>query len=124
MVLDKGFFRLAYNTSLHSDCRVKVGAVVSRKVPISVGFNVIKTHPRYSNPNTMSSISVHAEMQAILGTWLDIHGCDIYVYRELDDGMPALARPCNMCYNVLKNRGIKKIYYTIDTSPYWKMERL
>jgi len=123
-MINKGFFRLARNTSLYSNCRVRVGAVISKKSPISVGFNVIRTHPLYSNPDTMATISIHAEMRALLSAWFDASGCDIYVYRELDNGSPALARPCNICYNVLKDRGIKKIYYTTDSPPYWRMERI
>lgn len=123
-MINKGFFRLARNTAPYSDCRIKVGAVISRKSPISVGFNVIRTHPRYSNPDETNTISIHAEMVALIRAGFDVGGCDIYVYRELDDGSPALARPCNLCYNELKKYGIKKIYYTIGEFPYWRCEKL
>lgn len=120
MKLQKGYFRLAKNVSKYSDCRVKIGAVISKKTPLSVGFNILTPHPKFIDFTT------HAEMKAILnlGMFRDINGCDIYVYRETDDGIPALARPCDSCYNILRMYGIKKIYYTIRVPPYWKCERI
>jgi deoxycytidylate deaminase len=122
-MLSKGYFRLARNTLPFSNCRVRVASVISRKSPIAVGFNIEKTHPRYSNPDESCTVSIHAEMVALIRAGFDVDGCDIYVYREAN-GMPALARPCNMCYNELKKFGIKKIYYSIGEAPFWKCEKL
>jgi len=121
-LLGKGFFRLARNTSLYSSHRVKVGAVISKKKPISVGFNIRRTHPVYSNPNDTNKEFIHAEMSALIHCRGDLHGADIYVYRETDDGKPALARPCKMCYNMLKDAGIRKMYYTTPVPPFWNCE--
>lgn len=123
-MISKGFFRLARNTSRYSNCRVQVGAVISKKSPISVGFNVVRTHPLYSNPDTMATISIHAEIVALISAGFDVRGCDIYVYRELDDGSPALAFSCSSCYNELKKFGVKKIYYTTNEPPFWRCVKL
>lgn len=123
-MLRKGYFRLAKNTLPYSNCRVRVSAVISKKSPISVGVNVEKTHPRYSNPNLTPTVSIHAEMSALICADYNVNGGEIYVYRELDDGSPALAFPCKRCYNVLKDFGIKKIFYTIGEPPFWKCERI
>jgi deoxycytidylate deaminase len=118
--INKGYFRLARNTSRYSECGVRVGAVIAKKSPISVGFNVNRTHPRYNNPDMSLGVSIHAEMAALISAGMKVDGCDIYVYRELDSGIPGLAKPCGMCYNELKKHGIKKIYYSIGEFPYWK----
>ena len=124
-LLRKGFFRLARNVSKYSNHRYKVGAVIAHKKPISVGFNIIKTHPRYSNPNITKSISIHAEASALLKSYDAIFKDSvIYIYRENLKGEPAIARPCRDCMKLLKNYGIKKIYYTIDRKPFWKEEKL
>ena len=123
-MLTRGFFRLARNTLSYSDCKIRVGAVISRKSPISVGFNVTKTHPSFCNPEIGCTMSIHAEMNALMRANFVVKGCDVYIYRELADGTPGLAKPCIMCYNVLKSKGIKRIYYTTSRPPYWRMERL
>jgi len=119
MEIGFGYFLLAKNVSKHSTMSPKVGAVVSRKKPISVGFNKLKP--------TFKRFSTHAEVDAILsagGRFYNLNNCEIYVYRETKDGKPALARPCENCLELIKEKGIKKMYYTIDSFPYWRSERL
>lgn len=121
-ILDKGFFRLARNASLNSNHRYKVGCViVVHGRPVSVGWNVIKTHPTYTNEEHPS---IHAEVKAIINARCDVTGGVAYVYRETRDGLPAIARPCDMCYNVLVEAGIKNVYYTVVCFPYWAKERI
>lgn len=122
--LGYGFFRLARNVSKYSNYPIKVGAVVVKKKPIGVGYNIKKTHPRFSNPENSIHSCIHAEMKAIMNCDLEVDGADMYIYRELKDGSPALARPCDLCYNVLKGYGIKTIYYSTNEFPYWRKERL
>jgi len=113
-----GYFKLAKNVSKYSTVSPKVGAVIARKKPISVGFN--KDKP------VMDNYSTHAEINAILtagGRFDDLDGCVIYVYRERN-GLPALSRPCDRCMEFIKEKGIKKVFYTINEPPYYIMERL
>lgn len=119
-----GLFRLAKNISRHSEYRIKIGAVlVKHGTPISIGFNKLKFHPKYSNPTKKT---IHAEMQAILSSGKEkIRNSEIFVYREFKrTGLPALARPCEDCILKLKEFGIKRIYYTTNEFPYWNVEKL
>ena len=42
------------------------------------------------------------------------------VYREDGDGNPVLAKPCENCQTIMKEFGIKKVYYSIPDSPYYE----
>lgn len=118
----KGYFFLARNVSKYSNMDKKLGAVIVRKKPISIGFNVDKSHPVMNG----WSWTTHAECRAIYnaGWFGKTDGCSIYVYREHADGTPALARPCEKCIGLLTFMGIKKMYYTVNEYPYWKCEKL
>lgn len=123
--LNVGYFRLAKNISKFSDHEKKVGAVLVKKKPISAASNKIKTHPKYSNPDTSIRGSVHAEIRAIINSGCDnLRGASIYVYREHKDGTPAYTRPCSFCLSVLEECGIQTIYYTTESYPFWKKEDL
>lgn len=37
---------------------------------------------------------------------------DIYLYREYKNGELALSRPCDSCYKLLSDLGIKHVFYT------------
>ena len=118
-------FKLAKNVSKYSNYPLQMGAViVDKNHPIAVGFNIKKTHPTFANPEITISGCIHAEIRAIMNCGFEVTGCDIYIYREHKDAVPALARPCEMCYNILKDYGIKRIFYTINEYPYYKVERI
>ena len=112
--MKKSWFRLACAAAKNSDHeRLKVGAVIVDKRPISVGCNKLKTHPIYANGDDWYSI--HAEMSALMNAGQDVTGCSIYVYRETAQGHLAMARPCDACLNALIDAGIKTIHYTTPT---------
>ena len=119
-----GYFKLARGISKNSDHRVQVGAVICNKKPISVACNSKKTHPIHANPYISIRSSVHAECRAIMGYNGNLRGSIIYVYRELKDGTPGLARPCNYCLTEMKRAGIMKMYYSIEEYPFYRMERI
>jgi len=115
------FFELAKKLSYKSDYPPhKLGAVVVRRNAIlGIGFNKTKTHPKAKTRFK----TIHAEMAAILNTQTeDLTGCSIYVYRETKDGKPALAKPCEYCLELIRQVGIKHIYYS-DTDGF-KYERI
>lgn len=123
--LNKGYFLLAKNISKYSDHRVKVGAVIARKKPISAASNKIGSHPRYANPEDSNRLSIHAEIRAIINSGCyDLEGSEIWVYRQHKNGETALSRPCSFCLSILRERGIRKIHYTIETYPFYKTEKL
>lgn len=119
-----GYFRIAKRIALHSEYRIQMGAVLVGKRPICSGFNKLKSHPTYANPEKHIKISIHAEIDCILKAKKDIRGSDIYVYREYRNGIPAIARPCENCILELRKAGIRKIFYSVSEFPYWKSETL
>ena len=93
----------------------QLGAVIFDKKGriLSVGHNWhTKTHPVISRINELKTM--HAECHAILGCRhkYDLTEANIFVYRELKNKQPALAKPCELCMKVIKLFGIKKIWYT------------
>lgn len=106
------FFKLCKKLLPHSEHpQHKHAAVISYKSDvISVGFNKMKTSPRVYHKWGR----IHAEAAAILAARTDLSGCDIYVYREKKDGTPAMSRPCPSCWLLLREVGIKRVYYSID----------
>jgi deoxycytidylate deaminase len=75
-----------------------------------------KSHPKTLDPWK----TIHAEFHALIGLSKgDSKGCVAYVYRETKDGKPANAKPCRTCEKALKLAGIKKVYYTLPTAPYY-----
>ena len=119
-ILNVGFFRLARNVSLKSKYRIRVGCVlVLHGNPISVGFNYLKSHPRFTS---LDSACIHAEISAIMSADTDLIGATAFIYRERKDGTLGLARPCNRCYRELWAVGVKRIYYS--TYEGYAMEKL
>lgn len=106
------FFDLAKKVSkLSNHHHHKIGSVIVRGSKIiSVGTNNIKTHPKSTHPH----FSLHSEMAAVLLAKQDLHGCEIYVYRETKDGIPAISRPCAYCFPFIREAGIKEVYYSIN----------
>lgn len=114
--MKKGYFQLARNVSRYSGMHPRLGAVIAKKKPVAVGFNVQKTHTDFD------TYSIHAEQKAVLNAGnIDLRGASIYVYRETKGGHPALSFPCEHCYELLKSRGIRKVYFTTSSYPYWNM---
>lgn len=118
------YFKHARNIAKMSDYpRHKIGCIVvyDNKI-IGMGFNSKKTHPlqkvynveRFSCDNTPHCM--HAEVHALAGlihnkaiNWKKV---SIYNYRETKDGCLAMSKPCPSCMKLIKDLGIKDIYYT------------
>jgi deoxycytidylate deaminase len=52
---------------------------------------------------------------AIIKAKQDLTGSSIYVYRETKNGALGLAKPCPSCREAIREAGINKVYYTIET---------
>lgn len=107
------YARKASLKSDHPDHRI--GAVLTNKRGhiISVGYNFHKkTHPIYNKIAPLKTL--HAEASVILGIRhiTDFKDTHLFVYRETADGKPAMSRPCVFCMQLIKNYGIKHIWYT------------
>ena len=122
---EKAFFRAAKSVSELSDYpKHKIGAVVvSKHRIISSGFNSnIKTHPLQKKYNQYrfaedSAHKCHAELSALLPLIkddVDLADASIFTYRKHKNGDLACSRPCKSCMELIKDVGIKKIFYTTE----------
>lgn len=104
-----------------------IGAVAIYKGSIvATAYNANKTSPlqakynvyRFKDSTTLDK--VHAEISLIqkirwkFGDSIDWSKVQIYLYREYKDGKLAPSRPCESCLTLIKELGIKKIYYTTE----------
>lgn len=119
----KSFFEAAEAMSKTSEFpRVHIGCVVTNGNHriISSGVNSTKTHPIQKKYNKErfdedTTHSLHAELDALLPLLkedIDFSKVEVYTYRELADGTMAMSRPCPSCMKLIKDLGIKNIYYT------------
>jgi deoxycytidylate deaminase len=116
-------FRFAIEEARLSEMQNKVGACLVVGKSVYKAHNKDKTHTIFANPDVHVRLSMHAEINALIRAALKADGGEIYVYRDLH-GRPALARPCEQCMPILKNAGVKRIYYSTGHFPFWKSEEL
>jgi deoxycytidylate deaminase len=101
------------------NCSFSVGAV------ITIGNRIIasaactaKTHPKNPKPFLRTNrnqlcAECRSVIRALHTTQVDkLRYCSIYVARRRKDGSRAMAKPCEECMKILKNVGIRDIYYT------------
>lgn len=55
--------------------------------------------------------AIHAEHRVMRKAG---HGAIVYVARHRKDGQIGLAKPCAHCLVTLRNRGAKRVYYTVS----------
>jgi deoxycytidylate deaminase len=119
-----GYFRLAKNVSHLSNCRIRVGCVLAKKTVLMACSNKEISHPEHVPGNDFRK-SIHAEVRCLIHTsHEDLDGAVIFVYRETKDGCPALAKPCLRCEELLRERGVKKVYYSVPDYPFYEWERI
>jgi deoxycytidylate deaminase len=104
------YFELAKKVSvLGEHPQHKIGCIlVINKTHMVAGYNSNKTDPNSPSPFKSS----HAEFRAITSTREDLKGASIYVYREDHSGNLALSFPCENCLRLIKQKGIRNIYFT------------
>lgn len=97
---------------------------------IAVGYNQLKTSPvqkKYNKyrmgefPPHVHNDTLHAEIDALnKGSYLNVDWKDVIIYVGRADkaGNPRLAKPCPACLEAIKERGIKRIYYTTNENGY------
>ena len=107
------YFKLAKSLSYTSDYEQhKLACIITKKNRIiSLGVNKRRTHPKSLTRYNF----IHAELAAVLGVSREtLKGTTAYVYRERKDGTIASSKPCPHCEQVLREAGIKKVYYTTE----------
>lgn len=99
-------------------------AVYKHKI-ISSGCNSNKTNPTQKRFNIHrfdvdTPATIHAELSCLLPliNRRDINFSDVslYIYREYKNGEPAISRPCASCMALIRQLGIRKLYYSGDNS--------
>ena len=123
----KSFFDIAKKVSELSTFHrknVKIGClIVSGHRIISSGYNSDKTNPIQKKYNRLrfseeTPHRLHAEVSALLPLLnnkdIDFSKVKIFTYREKADHSLGTSRPCKSCMALIKDLGIKNIYYTTD----------
>ena len=118
------YFEAAKAISKLSNHNQKMGCVIVNKHKIiSSGYNSETKCHRIQAELDMhyykmhSAGKIHAETSALLPLRrTDLSKASIFIYRETKDGTKALARPCPCCQKLIKQFGIKHIYYTGNDS--------
>lgn len=107
----------AMNLAELSTATQKHGAVIVIGGSVmGVGVNVNKNDPNYAGENTVK-FSVHAEEAALRACkGANLRRATIYVARVNKKGEPAMSKPCLRCQKAIKDAGIRKVVYTIDSS--------
>lgn len=120
----KAYFRAAKAVSELSQFkqhRIGVVAVYKHKI-ISSGYNSYVTNPlqkkynrfRFDTDQTLHS--KHAELECLLPLInrkdVDFSRVSLYVYRQHKSGALGIARPCESCFNLIKDLGIRNIYFS------------
>lgn len=119
------FFKAAKAVSELSDHeQYKIGAVVvSKHRIISSGFNHHnKTHPLQKRYNRFrfegdAVHTQHAELAALLPLIkenTDLSNATLYIHREHKDHTLACARPCKSCMKLIRDVGIRRVFYTTN----------
>lgn len=85
---------------------VKGGAVRS------VGISKLHTHPSIASDEHLGDISTHAEEDALRRCGSP-KGATMYLARVGRNGLPAMAKPCKVCEDLLVDARIKRVIYTI-----------
>lgn len=109
------YFRMAAIAARNGDSKEAerqywIGAVGVRKDGAVVSSNNV--------PSRLQEPAAHAESR--LCRKLD-RGATVYVVRLRRSGGFALARPCRHCRKIMRNRGVKRCYYTITSNEYGVM---
>lgn len=115
------FVRAALRAASNTDpkCTFLLGAVIvlGHRI-VASGSCRSKSHPR--NPKLKSGSKrrqVCAECDSIFAASRllnkeDFRRCHIYVARKRHNGTIGLAKPCEYCMELIRELGIKKIFYT------------
>ena len=97
--------------SLHAAIIYRGGSI------LSIGINKPKRNRYVDLHAHHPDCNMHAEIDAILKIRkkINLKGAKIMVARaKKDDMLPGNSKPCIMCSSIIKNHGIKRVYYTIS----------
>jgi deoxycytidylate deaminase len=109
-------------TSDHPQYKIGAAVVLKHRVVSSGTNSDTKTHPLQKQYNKYrfaadSPHKCHAELIALLPLIkdnVDLSNASIFVYRKHKNHRLACARPCKSCMNLIKDVGIKRVFYTTE----------
>lgn len=85
------------------------------KYPHSHGAILVKGGRVIGQGNNRYENGMHAEVSAIMKSrQTDLRGADLYVSRALRAKSCGISKPCPDCERVIREYGIKTVYYTVD----------
>ena len=111
------FLEIARNAAKQSNYgKIRHGAVLVK------GGSIINTSHNKGNFSSFGSrfrkqgcghATYHAELGCIMGVARSVStGADVYVCRVNRQDEYRSSKPCNMCHEILKHVGVKRVYYT------------
>jgi len=119
------FIKLAIRTAYSSSSKFRLGAVLTKRnhVISTACNNMNKTHPVQAKASKLPfSIGIHAEVRSCIGIPLcDLENSNLYVARVLRNGNLGISKPCSSCERFIREVGIKKVFFTTDTSEIGEM---
>jgi len=113
---EKAWLNRAVKLAMKSKEKAKHGCLIVRGGSVQgFGVNVSRNIPGIVHE--IEALGVHAEIRALKGcTRTD--DAVAYIARVNKHGQERQSRPCPACIDALKNAGIKRVIYTIDSSMY------
>ena len=117
------WLRVAAKESLKSNYKYKVGAVLVKGGRIIArGHNEVRLKSTGCRRYSKWMESLHAERACVTKVDKDeVRGGIIYIFRHNGHGKSALAKPCPQCLWMLNDLGIKRIIYSINTTPFYEV---
>ena len=109
--VDKGIQR-AVEMASYSDCpNYKLGAVLMKgNKLISQGYNIFKKS--HTQSKTIYN-GIHAEFSCLYNVdYEKARNAALFVARVTNAGVLSMARPCDVCLELLRERGVRVFYYT------------
>lgn len=122
--------KAAFESRFQPERRAKLGAAIFKGGSfILCGNNKRKSHPTVSKytidvGSRKRYVVVHAETDAIFRAPTNLEDTSVYVWREDSYGKPLIAKPCEMCMDLLSMNKVKEVLYTTSAFPYWGKERI
>jgi deoxycytidylate deaminase len=121
MISHENYLKRAMKQAVRTqDMKRQFGAViVDRKKVIAEARNM-RSHPKIPNvihPVTLKRYwGLHAEIAAMLRCPFNISGTTMYVWgQNIRSSKTVFSKPCELCYDFIKKRGIKTVVFTTYT---------
>ena len=101
----------SYSLHRHGAVLVKGGSVLNW----SANQNKVQRWAQRFRSHGCGHATHHAELGAVLGVARDkTTGSDVYVVRISKKGSLLMSKPCEMCQELLRHVGVKRVFYSID----------